>query len=75
MPSVLCQAIFGLLLPLGPQILHLISDENNLFSVFIEYFHCCVLLAGKQPDCGHLLLVKAAIDMLPKWYINQFLYC
>ena len=69
-PSVLCHTMFGLLLPLGLKILNLIRDENKFCTVFSDYFQCCVLLAGRQLDCGHLVLVKAALDLLPEWLVK-----
>ena len=58
------------LLPLGPKLVEMLPNEHKLLIVFKEYFNSCVMLAGRQSERGHLLLVEAATQWLPNWYVH-----
>ena len=59
------------LLPLGPKLVEMLPNEHKLLIVFKEYFNSCVMLAGRQSERGHLLLVEAATQWLPNWYVHH----
>ena len=59
-------ALFTTLLPLGDQLISEMHPHQKLLPVFIDYFHCLVLLAGKGNNCGHLSLVTVIESWFPE---------
>lgn len=67
-PSTICHSLLAALLPLGTELVDcLAQSEVKLLTVFKEFFHSCVMLAGKQSNRGHYDLVNATVEWLPKW--------
>ena len=57
-------AFFSTLLPLGDQLVTEMGSQPKFLPVFIDYFQCLVLLAGRGDTRGHLMLART----VEKWF-------